>query len=304
MNPTALRWLKRAGLALVVLLAAGAAVTAWALHRADARMTRTLSLPAYPLPLRDDAASLARGRYLYESRGCADCHGLDGAGRLFVNDGELRLAGPNISPGPGNVVSHYKAEDWERLIRHGVKPDGRPAMIMPADDYNRLTDDDLAAVVAYVRHMAPAEGQGAVLALPVPLRALYGVGAIKDAAERIDHQLPPQVPVPEGINASHGRYVANMCIGCHGPTLSGGAIPGAPPSWPQAANLTPGEGSAMPRYASADAFVAMLHSARRPDGSAVSSVMPFEALGRLSDTDARAVYAYLQTVPPKAAGNR
>ncbi|MGQ0600044.1 c-type cytochrome [Aquabacterium sp.] len=304
MSFTASRWFRRAGIALIVLLTAGTAAIVLALHQAEARMSRSVPLPAYPVALRDDAGSLARGRYLYESRGCADCHGLNGAGRLFVNDGGLHLAGPNISPGPGNVVANYQVQDWERVIRHGVKPDGRPAMIMPSDDYNRLTDDDLAALVGYVRSLPPVAGQGAVLDLPMGVRVLYGLGAIKDAAARIDHQLPPQAPVPEGVTVEHGRYVANMCIGCHGPTLSGGKIPGSPPSWPDATNLTPGEGSAMVRYASADAFVAMLHTAQRPDGSAISPVMPFEALGRLSDTDARALHAYLLTVPSRPAGGR
>ena len=57
---------------------------------------------------------------------------------------------PNISPGPGSVVAKYTPADWERSLRHGVKPDGRPLMIMPSEDYNRLTDADLGALVAYV----------------------------------------------------------------------------------------------------------------------------------------------------------
>src|SRR5262249_34783523 len=90
----------------------------------------------------------------------------------------------------------------------------------------------------------------------------------------------------------------------HGPHLSGGPIPGAPPSWPPAANLTPGEGSAMLRYPSADAFIAMLKSGRRPDGSEVSKVMPFAGLGQLSEADATALYVHLKRLAPLAAGNR
>jgi len=85
--------------------------------------------------------------------------------------------------------------------------------------------------------------------------------------------------------------------------LSGGKIPGGPPEWPAAANLTPGEGSAMARYQDVQQFTAMLRSGTRPDGSAIQ-VMPFETLRELNEVDAQAVYAYLQTVAAKSFGGR
>jgi hypothetical protein len=69
-------------------------------------------------------------------------------------------------------------------------------------------------------------------------------------------------------------------------------------------NLTPGDGSAMARYASADQFVAMLRGGKRSDGTAVSAVMPFNSLRELNDTEAKALYAHLKRLPPVAAGNR
>ncbi|HIV73176.1 MAG TPA: cytochrome c [Candidatus Aquabacterium excrementipullorum] len=298
------RWLK-ISLATVGALAAVAATTlGWALHQADARMARHVRIASHPVTPGQDAASLSRGRYLFESRGCTDCHGTHGGGKLFIDDGAMKVAGPNITRGPGSVVVGYRPEDWERAIRHGVKPDGKPLMIMPSEDYNRLTDQDLAALVGYLRQLPPVAGQGAVLQLPPPVRALYGLGLIQDAAARIDHSLPPQEPVPEGVTVAHGRYVANMCMGCHGPLLAGGKIPGAPPDWPAAANLTSGDGSGMSPYTSATAFGTMMRTGRRPDGTQVSSVMPFGALKHLSDTDVGALYAYLRTLPPQAKGPR
>ena len=96
--------------------------------------------------------------------------------------------------------------------------------------------------------------------------------------------------------------MANGCIGCHGATLSGGKIPGAPPEWPAAANLTPGTGSAMPTYRNAAEFTAMLRSGRRPDGSPVSPVMPFGSLKELNDTDVQALYLHLQALPAVPTG--
>lgn len=111
--------------------------------------------------------------------------------------------------------------------------------------------------VAYVRSLPPMTGGAAIVDLPLPARVLYGFDVIPDAAQRIIHALPPSTPIDSGVTAEHGAYVANMCTGCHGEKLSGGRIPGGPPDWPVAANITPGEGSAMVRYKDADANAAV-----------------------------------------------
>ena len=281
----------------IAAVAAGAA--GW--QMAANKMARTLDVSARPVAYVEDVQSLDRGKYLFESRGCADCHGASGGGRLFLDKGGLRGAGPNITA--SGVTARYRPADWERAIRHGSKPDGRPVMVMPAEDFNRFTDADLSALVSYVRKLPPQQGGDAIVELPVPVRVLYGFGFIKDAAAKIDHSLPPQQPVEAGVNVKHGQYVANMCVGCHGEHLSGGKIPGGPPDWPAAANLTPGEGSAMSRYKDSAAFITMLRSGKRADGSSIQ-VMPFEALSKLNDVDAHALHAYLATLPPRPAGGR
>ncbi|MBK0394214.1 c-type cytochrome [Ramlibacter algicola] len=290
------KWAKRAGIALgvMVLLAAAAAVVG--VQLADHRMQRVVDVRVQAVAYRADAQAVERGRYLYQSRGCVDCHGANGAGRVFVDDGALRIKGPNISPGPGNVVAAYQPVDWVRTIRHGVKPGGQPLLIMPSEDYNRFTDDDLAALVAYVRSMPPATGTAAELRLPLPVRLAYGFGVLRDAAAKIDHQLPPQAPIAEGVTAQHGAYVANMCLGCHGEQLAGGRIPGAPPDWPAAPALRPGPDSALPRYATAEDLQALFRAGKRKDGSEVK-VMPFGSLREMSDTDVRALHLYLQSLP-------
>ncbi|MDP2019146.1 c-type cytochrome [Hydrogenophaga sp.] len=280
--------------ALLVLVALAAGV---GVFLAQQKMQRRVEPPVQPVAYRSDATAIERGKYLYASRGCVECHGSSGTGRTFVaDDSGLRIAGPNITTGPGGMVAAYQPVDWVRSIRHGVDPQGRVLMIMPSEDYNRFTDDDLAALVAYVRSLPPGAGQGAIVELPLPVRALYGFGLIKDAAARIDHGLPPQQPVPEGATAAHGQYVANMCLGCHGEALAGGKIPGGPPDWPPAANLTPGEGGVMGRYPDADSMIAMFRSGKRPDGTPIA-VMPFGSLREMSETDLRALYLYLKALP-------
>jgi mono/diheme cytochrome c family protein len=299
---TTRRWLKRSAIAIVVLVALAAAALFAGDQLARHKMRRLVEVAVKAPPLRDDAAALERGRYLFASRGCVDCHGAKGNGNMFLDDGKgMRIAGPNISPGAGSVVTGYTPEDWDRAIRHGVGPKNRVLMVMPSEDYNRLTDDDLASLVGYIRQLEPAAGGGPVIDLPLPVRAFYGFGLMHDAAGRIDHTLPSAQPVPAGVSVAHGAYVANMCLGCHGVKLNGGKIPGGPPDWPAAANLTPGEGTAMTRYADADAFARLFKTGNRPDGTPVK-VMPFGSLSQMNDTDVRALFLYLKSLPPSPKG--
>lgn len=271
----------------------------------DRKAARVIDIHPSPVRYTGDRTAIAHGEYLYRSRGCADCHGDDGSGRVVIDDpGGLYVRAPNITVGRGSAVIGYIEDDRVRGIRHGVDRERQPLLIMPSEDYNRLTDADLSALVAYVRALPPMAGELAEIRLPLIVKALYAMGVMRDAAEKIDHDLPPSRPVPVAASLEHGAYVANMCIGCHGRGFSGGTIPGAPPSWPTAANLTPGSDSALRRYDTADKLEAMFRTGRRPDGSAVSSVMPFGSLKVIDDIDLEAMHRFLMALPPRPAGSR
>ena len=170
-----------------------AATAASGLYLAEQKRNRTIDIKPRPVAYTTDAQTIERGRYLYASRGCSYCHGAQGTGREFVNDGKgTRIVGPNITP--AGVVARYPPEDWNSVIRHGVKPNGRPLLVMPSEDYNRLTDADLGAIVAHLRQLPSAQGGAGTVRLPLPARVLYGFGAIPDAADKIDHSLPPAQP--------------------------------------------------------------------------------------------------------------
>ncbi|MEO6033589.1 MAG: c-type cytochrome [Burkholderiaceae bacterium] len=299
------RWLKFGAYGVLGIVALAGIALVVGVQLGERKMQRHIEVAVAPVALRTDPASVERGRYLFMSRGCTECHGTNGAGKVFIDDGKgMYVRAPNITPGPGSVVARYGPGDWTRTIRHGVKPDGRPAIIMPSEDYARFTDDDLASLVAFLRQMPAVAGPGADIHFPIPVKVMYAAGLITDAAEKIDHTLAPSTPVAESVTAAHGAYVANACIGCHGAHFSGGKIPGTPPDWPPAANLTPGEGSALARYPDAQAFTAMLRTGKRPDGSAVSPVMPFTAFKELNDIDDQALFAFLKQLPPRPAGQR
>lgn len=297
------KWIKTVGMSAVTLGAFATVALLAAAWLGERKMNRVVQISVPGVQALGDTASLDRGRYLYLSRGCTECHGVDGGGKDVANDGKgLLIHAPNITPAAAGVVGRYTDQDWTRTIRHGVKPDGRPAIVMPSEDYARFTDADLASLVGYLRQMPPASGGGAQIQFPLVVRALYAAGIVQDAAEKIDHALPPAKPVPAAVTPEHGAYVANSCLGCHGAALSGGAIPGAPPEWPAAANLTPGTGSAMARYPTAQAFSAMLRSGIRPDGSTVSRVMPFASLKEMNDIDVQAIYLHLKSLPARSTG--
>jgi mono/diheme cytochrome c family protein len=297
---TVLRWV--VGLALLlVVVGIGLAIAANLLI--NRKRDRVVKLDVKGVTVASDEAALARGRYLFVSRGCGDCHAPTGAGRVMVDDPDsgIRVRSPNITP--GGVAAGYTEVDWVRLIRHGVKRDGRAVLIMPSEDYNRLTDTDVAALIAYLRSLPPVAGGPAEFEAPLPLKALYGFGFIEDAAEKIDHSLPPAAPVAEAVTVEHGKYLSNLCLSCHGAGMSGGKIPDGSPAWPPASNLTPGAGTVLTTYDSADKLKAMFRSGKRPDGSAIAA-MPFEALRELSDTDVAALHLYLNSLPPRPAGGR
>jgi mono/diheme cytochrome c family protein len=297
--------LKRAGIALVIVLVVAGAAFAGAAWLGERKLGRSVEIRVVPVPYTKDRAALKLGKYLFESRGCGECHGDDGRGIAFIDSPEgLYVQSPNITTGPGGVVSDYNEGDWVRAIRHGVSPKGRALIAMPSEDYNRMSDNEFAALVAYVRSLPPVKGESAVIRMPHAVKALYGVGLIKDAAEKIDHRKPPAQPVAAAATVEYGAYLANLCVGCHGVTFGGGRIPGAPPDWPSAANLTPGAGSVMPRYDTLEKFVGMMRTGKRPDGSQVSQVMPFMSLRNLNDTDLTAIHAYLTALPPRRLGDR
>ena len=73
-----------------------------------------------------------------------------------------------------------------------------------------------------------------------------------------------------------------------------------PPDLPLASNLTP---AGLGAWTEAD-FVRALREGRRPDGSAINEFMPWRGYGAMTDSELRALWLYLRSVPPRATGTR
>lgn len=287
----------------LAVLAVGASVTAGAaMLLSERKINRVLDVNIAPIDLAALGPNMERGEYLFLTRGCSECHGAKGEGRVLIDDQSsgLYISTPNITRGGGGAAATYSDTDWLALLRHGLKPSRTPVFMMPSEDYAQMADEDVAALVTYIRSLpASAERKGEIR-LPLMVKALYAFGLAKDAAEKIDHSKPAPTRVPQEF-LSQGEYVSKTCTGCHGHDLSGGKVPGAPPSWPESANLTPAEDSAMSKYASAEQFRQMMRSGTRPDGSAIA-VMPFASFSAMNDAELDALFGYLKTLPPKASG--
>lgn len=290
------RWIRRGLWAVAALAFIGGLLVAGIWWRANWQLEKHWEVPAKAVALRHDAAALDHGRYLFNTLGCGGCHGADGAGKVMWRAGPNRLVASHIAPGPGSVTRDYSPVDWVRTVRHGVRPDGHGLLGMPSVDFNRLSDDDIGALVGYIMQLPAVDADPGRHSLGLLLRAALALGRMPLAPERIDHSLPPSAAVSATVSVDHGRYLAQTCVGCHGADLKGGPIPGMPPGTPPAADLTPGPGKALDRYADADAFRSLFKTGRRPDGSTVA-VMPIQTLSQFNDTDTAALYLYLRSLP-------
>lgn len=298
-----MRWLLRALGALVLLLFLAALAV---LGVSEWRLTKPIDAPRATLPIPSDSKAVERGAYLASTVSvCVECHGPDLGGQVVADDPGLgRIVAPNLTRGKGGLGDARTDQDLARAIRYGVGPDDLALMVMPSDDYNHLTDEDLGAVVAYIRSLPPVDQELPAEALRPFGRLLMALGQLDVfAAARIDmEQRPPKSLAPE-VSKDYGRYLANIagCTGCHGPGLSGGSIPGAPPDFPPAANLTPsGE---VGSWDFAD-FRDTLRSGKNPKGRALSEEMPWKSYGKMSDQELRAIWLFVSSVPAKDAGQR
>src|SRR5688572_22682722 len=101
-----------------------------------------------------DEAAVARGEHLATAiSGCADCHTANLGGQIFIDGPPIgQVVASNLTSGAGGIGSRYSDEDFVRVIRHGVKPDGKTVLpMMPSTELSYMSDEDLGALIAYIR---------------------------------------------------------------------------------------------------------------------------------------------------------
>lgn len=328
------KYFKWIGIGLGVLVVGIAAALAAIYGMSQSRLTRVYNIPQEMLVIPADTASIERGRHIFQFRGCEACHSAGGyldlpvsndgdevahlnlpsqniprmEGNIYLDDPALgRVIASNLTAGDGGVADQYKTDaDWARAIRHGIRPDGTPLLFMPSTEFYFLSDEDLGAVIAYIKS-APAIDH----ALPPSTLSLTGrivMTLVREItfipAELIPHNDPRPASPEAGITPEYGEYLTYSCKVCHGLTMSGGAIPGFPSSWPPAPNLTFGSGSALPTWTEAG-FVNTIRTGITPEGREIrGEYMPWTSYKFMNDDELKAVWIYLQSLPELDYGNR
>jgi cytochrome c553 len=170
---------------------------------------------------------------------------------------------------------------------------------MPAQMFRNLGDEDVAALVAYLKTLPPVDREQPATRVGLIARMAHVSGSMQLLpAELIAHDSPRPAAPPAGATVAYGEHLTRVagCKACHGMDLSGqsGAMPGA-------ANLTPA--GRLGSWSEAD-FVRVLRTGVRPDGSALAKEMPWRVTSRMTDEELGALWMYLRTVPAKAGKQR
>ena len=144
------------GLFLLLFVTAGV-VYAWT----EVQFNHTYNIHPEMLEIPSDEEAITRGRHLEDAiLDCTLCHGEDLGGGAIINEpGLFTIYAPNLTAGEGGAGAYFSDEDWVRAIRHGVGPDGKALVFMPADIFTQLNADDLASVIAYVKSFPPIDNK-------------------------------------------------------------------------------------------------------------------------------------------------
>jgi mono/diheme cytochrome c family protein len=256
-----------------------------------------------PLPSAADAEAVARGQHLVTARyGCTSCHGGNLAGGVMINDPPVgSVLGPNLTAGKGGRTAHYAMSDWDRIVRHGVKPDGTGAL-MPSEDFFKMSDAELSDIVAYVRALPAVDAEVAAPRLGPVGKVLLVLGKLPIAAEREQARATRHAAAPPDTADSvvFGAHLAAVCATCHRANFAGGKLPFGPPNWPAAANLTQHE-SGLGSWSYED-FERALTQGTSKDGHRLREPMAgiTASAQAMLPTERRAIWTYLRSLTPVA----
>ncbi len=251
---------------------------------------------------------LERGTYLMQSIvNCGNCHtpqnqdglipGMELAGGLPIEEpGVFMVFTPNITPDEGTGIGTWSDEDIARAIRECLRPDG--AIIgppMPCQVYRGLSDNDVDAIIAYLRQVPAVENEVQPSEYHVPLPPAYGppIDSVAD--------------VDPADQLAYGEYLAGPlghCTECHSspgpmgaPDLENALNQGGFPfHGPWGVSVSPPiTGAALERY-SDEELVQIITTGVRPDGSQLLPPMGTYAYANMTDEDMAALIAYLRSL--------
>jgi mono/diheme cytochrome c family protein len=276
-------------------------------------INRIFAIAAASLTFGSAAAEtpVERGRYLMNSIvACGNCHtpqspqgpipGREFAGGTPMNLGPAGIAhAPNITPDRETGIGQWTDAQLIAAIREGRRPDG--SIIgppMPIELYRDLSDEDVAALILYMRTVPAVKNKVAKSEYKIPLPPSYGPPVSSVA------------PVSNQDKVAYGAYLAGPaghCIECHstpGPSGApdmknmlgaGGMQFHGPWGVSVARNITP---TNLGNWSDAEIKKAITDGVR-PDGSRLMPPMGFYYYKNISEPDLDAIVAYLRKLPAK-----
>lgn len=286
------KWAGISLLILVVVILAGYAVI---YIITESRINQKYRFADVTITIPTDSVSVIKGKHLYQIRSCQDCHGGKGEGGVFMNEPMLmQVTAPNLTKGKGGLPADFGVADWVRTLRHGVDKSGKSLFMMPSHETYRLTNEDLANIIAYCMQQEPVNTtQKKMHAIGPVGRLLMTINKVTILpAEKIDHRARHIDKREEKTGAVYGQYLATGCQGCHRPNLqgSGPLAPGFPPvpDITSTGNL---------RNWNDNSFINAIRTGKTPEGKELNNqFMPWKSISHFTDDELKAIYLYLKSL--------
>jgi mono/diheme cytochrome c family protein len=194
-----------------------------------------------------------------------------------------------------NLTPAGPLKDWSdgeifRAIRNGVDRNGRGLFVMSNFRGRNLSDEDLQALIAYLRSQPATVNE-----TPNPPDQPSLLGFIMLGAGMLPSGQPPITDVitapSKGPTAEYGEYILSYqdCRDCHGENLLGG----------QEGQLAPlGPNLKLVKGWSQEQFITSLRTGVDPSGHELDPAkMPWKSIGRMDDEELTAIYLYLSDLP-------
>lgn len=287
---------------LVVIAAAG---VAGVVLRAQSRLDRVWEIAPPAIEAATSPDAIVRGEQIFLAA-CLDCHVSPESGKAA--GGKMPLPAWMGAIRSANLTAHAKdgiggVSDalLARVIRTGVRRDGRMALEMPR--FPAMGDADVAALLGFLRAAPPHAAIEPVAGKqPPPSLTLRGAVALARRNAPAPEGARTGVRVPfAGDTLEYGRYLAEdvyRCLDCHssveGRAYAGGKAFDLPTGRRVVApNITPSRAHGIGEWTVAD-FVRAVR-----DGVGKGYVLrhPMPRLRRSDDIELSAIYAWLQSRP-------
>ena len=286
--------LKVTGIFLAVILLAVSAYYVKVYISTEQRLNKKYDVQVQSLTIKNDSASLALGARLVKTKGCADCHGADLGGKVFIDDAAFGvLSAANLTKGKGGRPADYDEEDFVRALKHGLKRGDTPLIFMPAHEYTLLSETDMSAIIAYCSSLPNVDRELPQADLGPLAKVLADLGKLPlFPAEMIDHTRKLVKEVKAEISIEYGKYLSTSCQGCHKETMKGGEP--VAPGYPVVADIT---STGHPGKWTDDQFINTLRTGVTPEGKVLKpEEMPWTMAKEFTDLELKALHLYLNSL--------